>query len=226
MLKDIFKKSLEEKSMKVLQVLGKKFLNGFSMPTDIIEWEENLRIVIKGKENLYPIPVDKFILGMEDLFTKYKLKHYPNMALSTIKDIKVYKALRNSLYREMILIALEEVPWIIHKWEYNNKEDYKYLKELINEYVYAGCRREIFFTTKRCDECSDDELILILNIIRGSVLDYTFKQKEWHEKIKNLHTFKIENMPKLKIKRYMCSSLNTKINYIQRKDNINERVYD
>lgn len=208
MLKNIFKKSLEEKSMKALQGLGKKYMNGLSESTDIIEWQENLRIVVEGKRNLHPMPIDGFISGMEDLFTKYKLKHYPNMALSIIKNIEAYKALRNGLYREMILITIGEVPWIIHKWEYDNKEDYDYLKKLINEYVYNGRGREVIVATSRCDECSDDELNSVLNIINRSVLDYTPEQKEWHEKIDNLYTFKIENMPKLMLKRYAGGSLN------------------
>lgn len=202
LFKDLFSKSLEEKSIKKLQCLGKKYMNGLSVPEDIIDWEENLRIVTEGKKTLYPMPVDGFVFGMEDLFTKYKLKHYPNMALSIIKDIKEYKTLRKNLYREMILIALSEVPWIIHKWEYDDKEYYEYLKKLINEYVYTGNGREIFFTTGRCNERSDDELVSFLNIVRRSVLDYTPEQKEWHKKIDNLHSFKIENMTKLMIKRY------------------------
>lgn len=216
MLKNIFKKSLEEKSMKSLQGLGKKFMEGLSVATDINEWEENLKIVIEGKRNLYPMPVDGFIWGMEKLFTKYKLKHYPNMALSIIKDIKVYKGLRKGLYREMIILALAEVPWIIHKWEYDNKKDYEYLKKIISEYVNTERNRECVYTTRKCDKCSDEELISVLNIIKRSVLDYTPEQIGWHKKIDNLDTFKIDNMTKLTIRRYLPgSSLNkNKVKYI------------
>lgn len=180
---------------KNLQNLGCKFMNGISQDTDIHEWIFYLSLL---KEEVVKNPNNNSLVyftdGIDEVFCDYLLIHYPDNDRLRLKyeNKEVLISARKSIYRKMLIIALGEALFIVHKWEFENKEKYQKFILAINEYVYTiDNSRERIYETEKCMKCSEEKLVELIKEFKVNILDYTKEQKVWHKKIDMLHTFKI-----------------------------------
>lgn len=185
-----------EIALKELQKLGKKYMSGLSEDADIQKWDFYLSII---KFELLKNPNDEhlsfFSDGIDEVFSEYLLLHHPNNARLNLRyqDDEEKEDKRRFIYRKMLLIALGETIFLVHKWEFKNKEEYMKFILSIKEYVdYRNdYTREHIIETSKCNELSNDELNELVFKISKEIPQNTNEQKEWHEKIERLSVFKI-----------------------------------
>lgn len=183
-------------AIKNLKRLGNQFMSGNSDDKDLVEWDLNLKLIksqIINNFNVSAKKTDYLIDRYEDILIKYLLKHHPNderLKITYSNDENIVAA-RNYLYREMTLLALVEIISLVHKWEFNSKEEYSNFIIAINEYVYfKNDNKSSFVVTQICNDLSDDALFQVLLNFKTKVPDYTKVHKAWHKKVDNLNTFK------------------------------------
>ena len=178
-----------------LQKLVKKFMCGISSKDDIVDWEKYLKALkpIMDIEDINTVDTNTTLditSGIEDLFIDYLLYHHPDDQrikgrFETVEDIEI---VRGQMFRRIVTLALGESLLLINAFEYPD-----IIRE-IEEYVYfKNDNWGKLFITAKCLESKENTLLELLGRIKKCIPQTFKKEKEWHLRVDNLDTFKVNN---------------------------------
>lgn len=170
----------KNKAIYELRSLGKKYMNVESSKEDINEWNKYMP-ALEGEYLVNSIHMESLYCAIKEIFNKYLLYYYPdNYRVNYLGEDKG-QAQKNN-YRELLLITLNEVQFIINKEAYGEKEYYEILS-LFKKVISSDSK---IYVSERKDSRELKELMVLVAEIKKYVHQNTNEEIEWHIKINKL----------------------------------------
>lgn len=168
------------KAIYSLKNLGKKYMNAESEKEDIHEWNKYIPI-LESEYLANPKHIESLYFAIKDIFNKYLLYHYPNDYRVYYSEQEKEQAQKNN-YRELLVITLNEVQFIINKEEYGERE-YCEILSLFKKVISSNSK---LYVSETKDSRELNELIVLVDEIKKYIHEHTNKEIEWHTKVNKL----------------------------------------
>lgn len=168
------------KAIYELKSLGKKYMNIESTKEDIYEWNRYIPF-LEGEYLANKKHLESFYIAIKDIFNKYLLYYYPDDYRVDYSGQEKEQAQKNN-YRELLLITLNELQFIINADEYGDQEHNKILS-LFNNIISSNSKVCVVETK---GSRTINELIDFIIKIKKYIHEHTKEEMEWHTKVNKL----------------------------------------
>ncbi|AUM93716.1 TPA: hypothetical protein LA742_001226 [Clostridium botulinum] len=155
--------------------LGKRYVLGISSTEDKAQWISNLTTL--EESNNY----DNLLYSFKDIYNDYLIKHFFDDIVKKYENKNQCIEKRNNLYRNMLFSLLCEAYYLIND---------KNLKIKIESYFYSFSRN-MFSLSEIGEKAKEEELLNSANRIKDHINYKTDFEKEWHIRIDNISSFKL-----------------------------------